>query len=71
MAVLGHSLIFQPVFASLHYTQTCTYKNDTIITVEGKHDITNFSSKLENKTKKKIYKKKYIQKICKKKSLFG
>ena len=37
MTVVSLGLIFQPVFASLHYTQTCTYKNDTIITLEGKN----------------------------------
>ena len=33
--VLGRGLIFQPVLASLPYTQTCTYNNDTIITLQN------------------------------------
>ena len=44
--MLGRGLIFQPVLASLHYTQTWSYKNDTIIILEGKQfDITDLSSK--------------------------
>ena len=35
MTVLGHDLIFQPVLASLPYTQTCIYNNDTIITLQN------------------------------------
>ena len=35
MAVLGRGLIFQPVLASLPYTQTCTYNSDNIITLQN------------------------------------
>ena len=35
MTVLGRGLIFQPVLASLPYIQTCTYNNDTIITLQN------------------------------------
>ena len=35
MTVLGRGLIFQPVLASLPYTQTCTYNSDTIITLQN------------------------------------
>ena len=34
MAVLGRNLIFQPVIASLSYTQTRAYNNDTILTLQ-------------------------------------
>ena len=41
MTVLGRGLIFQSVLTSLHYTQACSYKNDTVNTLEGEngHDI--------------------------------
>ena len=35
MTILCRGLIFQPVLASLPYTQTCTYKSDTIITLQN------------------------------------
>ena len=54
MTVLGSGLIFQPVLASLPYTQTCTFDSDTIIEHFG---ITDFPSKLfktkQNKQKNK------------------
>ena len=33
--MLGCGLIFQPVLASLLYTQKCTYNNDTIVTLQN------------------------------------
>ena len=62
-------LIFQPVLASLHYTQACSYKNDTIITIEGgggggrreRIDMTGLSSRYKTKQKRN-YKKKKIKK---------
>ena len=35
MTALGRGLIFQPVLASLPYTQTCTYNSDNIITLQN------------------------------------
>ena len=35
MTVLGRGLIFQPVLASLPDIQTCTYNNDTMITLQN------------------------------------
>ena len=35
MTVLGHGIIFQPVLASLPYTQTCTYNNGAIVTLQN------------------------------------
>ena len=43
MMVLGHGLIFQPVLASLSYTQACTYSKDTIMTLQ-KNRLTDFPS---------------------------
>ena len=50
MTVIDHGLIFQPVLTSLHYTQTCKYDNDAIITLEKKTDVTDFSSKFKIST---------------------
>ena len=41
MTVLGRGLIFQPVLLA------CTYNNDTIITLQKKIDITDFSTERE------------------------
>ena len=41
---LGHGLVFQP------FLLVCTYKNDTIITLQKRIDITDFPSKFTQKT---------------------
>ena len=51
MTVLGHGLIFQPVIASLPYTQACTCSNDTIITLQKKTSFTDFPSKFTEKSR--------------------
>ena len=62
MTVLGRGLIFQPVLASLPYTQTCAYNSDTVSTLQNITDITDFPSTL--KIKIKTYKKSHDTTDC-------
>ena len=64
MTVSGSGLIFQPVLASLHYTQTCICNNDTIIALEKKKEITDFyQSKKKKRTNEKINKRRQYKRM--------
>ena len=57
MTALGRGPIFQPVLASLPYTQTCTYNSDNIITLQHMLTLQIFHIffQIQNKTKKSRY----------------